>query len=64
MAHEAARGPISCCSFSIRISTTFEYSALVELAATHKPIVLVLNKADLYTPQELTELLSVLSARG
>src|ERR1700760_3240262 len=25
-----------------------EYSALVEVAATHKPIVLVLNKADLY----------------
>ena len=36
-----------------------EYSALVELAASHKPIVLVLNKADLYTPQELAELMSV-----
>jgi small GTP-binding protein len=36
-----------------------EYSALVELAASHKPILLVLNKADLYTPQEIDELLSV-----
>src|SRR5206468_7390312 len=36
-----------------------EYSALVELAASHKPILLVLNKADLYTPEELAELMSV-----
>ncbi len=36
-----------------------EYSALVELAASHKPIVLVLNKADLYTPEEIAELMSV-----
>jgi small GTP-binding protein len=36
-----------------------EYSALVELAASHKPILLVLNKADLYTPKELEELMSV-----
>jgi small GTP-binding protein len=36
-----------------------EYSALVELAATHKPIILVLNKADLYPPQELADLMSV-----
>src|SRR4029078_10038998 len=36
-----------------------EYSALVELAASHKPILLVLNKADLYTPGELAELMSV-----
>lgn len=36
-----------------------EYSALVELAASHKPILLVLNKADLYPPEELAELISV-----
>ena len=36
-----------------------EYSALVELAASHKPILLVLNKADLYPPEELDQLLSL-----
>ena len=36
-----------------------EYSALVELAAGHKPILLVLNKADLYSRAELADLLSV-----
>jgi small GTP-binding protein len=36
-----------------------EYSALIELAASHKPIILVLNKADLYDPKEITELMSV-----
>jgi small GTP-binding protein len=36
-----------------------EFSALVELAASHKPILLVLNKADLYSRAELAELLSV-----
>jgi small GTP-binding protein len=36
-----------------------EYSALVELAAGHKPIILVLNKADLYPPEDLQELLSL-----
>lgn len=35
-----------------------EYSALVELAAGHKPIILVLNKADLYSPEQLEELLT------
>jgi len=37
-----------------------EFSALVELAASHKPILLVLNKADLYARAELAELLAVL----
>ncbi len=36
-----------------------EYSALTELAASHKPIILVLNKADLYPPKDLAELMSV-----
>jgi hypothetical protein len=34
-----------------------EYAALSELATAHKPIVLVLNKADLYRPEELDQLL-------
>ena len=36
-----------------------EYSALVELAASHKPILLVLNKADLYSQEELEQLLAL-----
>ncbi len=36
-----------------------EYSALVELAASYKPLILVLNKADLYTPDELDSLLTL-----
>jgi hypothetical protein len=36
-----------------------EYSALVELAASSKPILLVLNKTDLYAPDELRELKSL-----
>ena len=34
-----------------------EYAALSELAAAHKPMILVLNKADLYRPEELDQLL-------
>jgi len=37
-----------------------EYSALVELAASHKPILLVVNKADLYSRKELDELVKFL----
>ncbi|HYO24067.1 MAG TPA: GTP-binding protein [Lacipirellulaceae bacterium] len=36
-----------------------EYHALVELAASHKPMLLVLNKADLYRPDQLEALLGV-----
>jgi small GTP-binding protein len=36
-----------------------EYRALVELAASHKPLLLVLNKADLYRPDQLQDLLAV-----
>lgn len=35
-----------------------EYSALSELAASHKPILLALNKIDLYTPEQRDQLLS------
>jgi small GTP-binding protein len=36
-----------------------EYRALMELAASHKPLILVLNKVDLYRPDQLEALLSV-----
>lgn len=36
-----------------------EFTALVELAASHKPILLVLNKVDLYTHEQLEKLLAV-----
>ncbi|MEM1271579.1 MAG: Era-like GTP-binding protein, partial [Bacteroidota bacterium] len=37
-----------------------EYNALVDLAATHKPILLVVNKTDLYTAEQLDDLLHAL----
>jgi hypothetical protein len=37
-----------------------EYSALVELARGHKPIVVALNKIDIYTQQERQKLLQML----
>jgi small GTP-binding protein len=40
-----------------------EYSALVELAASHKPILLVLNKADLYSRHELEQLVELFRGR-
>ncbi|MDZ4658103.1 MAG: GTP-binding protein [Bythopirellula sp.] len=40
-----------------------EYSSLVELAASHKPILLVLNKSDLYTRHELEQLLELFRGR-
>ncbi|QEG33358.1 YcjF family protein [Bythopirellula goksoeyrii] len=40
-----------------------EYSALLELAASHKPIILVLNKADLYSRKDLQELLELFRGR-
>jgi small GTP-binding protein len=36
-----------------------EYRALVELAASNKPLILVLNKADLYRPDQLEDLLTL-----
>ncbi|QDU54265.1 YcjF family protein [Aeoliella mucimassa] len=36
-----------------------EYTALAELATGHKPIILVLNKVDLYTPKQLDDLMSL-----
>jgi hypothetical protein len=59
MAHEAAARADLVLFVTDSDLNEVEYSALVELAASHKPILLVLNKADLYTPQELDELMSV-----
>ena len=53
MAHEAAARADLVLFVTDSDLNEVEYSALVELAASHKPILLVLNKADLYTPQEL-----------
>ena len=38
-----------------------EYRALVDLAASNKPLILVLNKTDLYRPEQLNDLLTVLN---
>lgn len=38
-----------------------EYRALVDLAASNKPLILVLNKTDLYRPDQLNDLLTVLN---
>jgi small GTP-binding protein len=59
MAHEAAARADLVLFVADSDLNEVEYSALVELAATHKPIILVLNKADLYPPQELSDLMSV-----
>jgi small GTP-binding protein len=59
MAHEAASRADLVLFVTDSDLNEVEYSALVELAASHKPIILVLNKADLYPPQELSELISV-----
>jgi small GTP-binding protein len=37
-----------------------EYTALVQVSATHKPIILVLNKIDNYTPEQRAQLLAAL----
>src|SRR3954463_1507340 len=59
MAHDAAARADLVLFVTDSDLNEVEYSALVELAASHKPILLVLNKADLYTPEELSELMSV-----
>lgn len=40
-----------------------EFLALVELAAVQKPIILVINKIDLYTDEQQAELLEIVSER-
>ncbi len=59
MAHDAAaRADIVMFVTDSDLNET-EYSALVELAASHKPILLVLNKIDLYTPDERLQLMNI-----
>ena len=59
MAHAAAaRADLVLFVVDSDINDT-EYRALVELAASHKPVLLVLNKADLYRPDQLDALLGV-----
>lgn len=59
MAHEAAERADLVLFVTDSDLNEVEHSALVELAASHKPILLVLNKADLYPPEELAELTAV-----
>jgi GTPase len=59
MAHEAAQRADIVLFVTDSDLNEVEYSAIVELAASHKPIVLVLNKADLYSRAELAELLAL-----
>jgi len=40
-----------------------EFSALVSLAASNKPIIVILNKIDLYSPDEKEQLLGILRDR-
>jgi hypothetical protein len=60
MAHDAAQRADLVLFVTDSDLNDTEYSALVELAASHKPILLVLNKTDLYGPEELASILSVL----
>ncbi len=59
MAHEAAARADLVLFVVDSDLNDVEYSALLEIAATHKPIILVLNKADLYSPNDLSDLMSV-----
>jgi small GTP-binding protein len=59
MAHAAAaRADLVIFVVDSDINDT-EYRALVELSASNKPLLLVLNKADLYRPDQLADLLAV-----
>ena len=63
MAHAAAsRSDLVLFVVDSDINDT-EYRALVELAASSKPLLLVLNKSDLYSDEQLGELLSVFRGR-
>lgn len=61
MAHEAAARADLVLFVVDSDLNEVEYTALVELAASHKPIILILNKVDLYPPQELADLMSLLT---
>jgi small GTP-binding protein len=60
MAHDAAsRADLILFVTDSDLNQT-EYAALVQLAAGHKPIILVLNKVDNYTPREREQLCEAL----
>ncbi|MFV2067896.1 MAG: YcjF family protein [Pirellulales bacterium] len=61
MAHDAASRADMILFVTDSDLNDTEYSALVELAAGHKPILLVVNKMDLYTPAQRTELQKMLT---
>jgi small GTP-binding protein len=60
MATEAARGADLILFVTDSDLNEIEYSALLALASVHKPIILVLNKIDLYTREEQERLIHVL----
>ena len=62
MAHDAARRADLILFVVDSDLNETEYSALVELAAGNKPILLVLNKIDLYTPDQRQHLLEMLTS--
>jgi uncharacterized protein (DUF697 family) len=57
--HAARRGDIILFVADSDLDET-EFSAIVALAAVHKPILFVLNKIDLYSPDELEQLVTQL----
>jgi GTP-binding protein Era len=60
MAHEAAQRADLILFVTDSDVNEIEYSALLTLAAVHKPIIFVLNKMDLYSPAQRQRLLQVL----
>lgn len=63
MAHEAAeRADLILFVTDSDLNET-EYSALLELARVQKPMILVLNKRDLFSREQLSQLRSVLKSR-
>jgi small GTP-binding protein len=60
MAQEAARRSDLILFVTDSDLNETEYSALATLAAAHKPVLVVLNKIDLYTPGQRSRLLQVL----
>ncbi len=57
--HAARRGDLILFVTDSDLDET-EFSAIVALAAIHKPILFVLNKIDLYAPEELEQLVTQL----
>jgi small GTP-binding protein len=60
MAHEAAERADMILFVTDSDLNETEFSALVALASVHKPIILVFNKIDLYSPEQRERLVEVL----